>query len=332
MRDALRFLYFFIRFPALSFTAVLPLLGAASVSAYLGAADVLALVAVAVMFHVFAYVLNDVVDLPLDRYDVWRTDYPLVRQSVQPEWALCVALVQVPLAFLATAAMDASPAAHGALIAAMALMTVYDLWGKRCAVPLLTDAVQATAWCALMLYGALVAGTPGAVTALLATHLFIYVMMINGVHGSVRDLASDWRGGARTTAIFFGVRPREQGGVVLPRRFVAYAWSLQAALVGVTLARLVRPASTGCEGVGPVVWSLSVGLTLFAALVPAIAIRLSAEASKLGLAGTLHLVASLGVLVCLYGISMSGAAVAAVLVLYSVPILAMWAHNGTTWG
>jgi 4-hydroxybenzoate polyprenyltransferase len=332
MPDALRFLYFFIRIPALSFTAVLPLLGAGSVSAHLGAAHVLALVAVAVMFHVFAYVLNDVVDLPLDRIDVWRTDYPLVRQSVQPERALLVALVQVPLAFVATAAMGASLAAYAALAAAVALMTVYDLWGKRCAVPLLTDAVQATAWCALMLYGALVAGTPGPVTALLAAHLFIYVMMINGVHGGVRDLAGDWRGGARTTAIFFGARPHEQVGVVLPRRFVSYAWSLQAALVGVTLVRLA-PASTGGEGVGPVVvWVASLGLTLITVLVPAIAVRRSADGPRLGLAGTLHLVASLGVLVCLYGISMNGAAVAAVLVLYSVPILAMWAHNGTTWG
>lgn len=332
MPEALRFLYFFIRFPALSFTAVLPLLGAASVTMHLSPAQVLALVAVAVMFHIFAYVLNDVVDLPLDRIDVWRTDYPLVRQSVQPERALLVALVQVPLVFVATAAMGASLAAHAALAAAVALMTVYDLWGKRCPVPLVTDAVQATAWCGLMLYGALSAGTPGSVTALLAAHLFVYVMMINGIHGSVRDLASDWRGGARTTAIYLGARPREHGGVVLPRRFVAYAWSLQGALVGITLARLLRSASTGGEGVGPVVWTSSLGLTLAAVLVPAVAVRFAAHGPKLGLAGTLHLVASLGVLICLYGISMNGATVAVVLFLYSVPLLAMWAHNGSTWG
>lgn len=332
MRKALRFLYFFIRFPALSFTALLPLVGAGSVTPHVSLSRALALLAVAVMFHIFAYVLNDVVDLPLDRTDVWRADYPLVRQAVHPGWALLIALVQVPLALLTTFAMGWGLAAHAALAAALALMAVYNLWGKRCALPLVTDAVQAVAWCALMLYGALSSGTPGPVTGLLALHVFIYVMMINGVHGSLRDLANDWRGRARTTAIFLGARPGEQGGVLLPRPFVAYAWSLQAALVGVTLARLLRSASTGSEGVGPVAVASSLGLTLVSVLVPAIAIRMSADGPNLGLAGTLHLVASLGVLVSLYGLSMNGAAVATVLAVYSVPILAMWAHNGSTWG
>jgi hypothetical protein len=92
-------LYHFSRFSALGATAALPLLGAGSVSAQLTPRRATGLLAVASAFHLFAYLHNDICDLDLDRTQPRRRHYPLVRGAVQPELALGLALICVPLAF-----------------------------------------------------------------------------------------------------------------------------------------------------------------------------------------------------------------------------------------
>src|SRR5262249_3320173 len=57
--------YRFIRFTALGGTVILPLLGATSVTPQPKSSLVVGLIAVAVAYHCFAYVLNDFVDLPI---------------------------------------------------------------------------------------------------------------------------------------------------------------------------------------------------------------------------------------------------------------------------
>ncbi len=328
----LRAVYLFIRFPALSYTALLPLLGAGSVSPAFGVGHLLPLLAVAVMFHTFAYVINDLVDLPLDRTERWRADYPLVRRSITPDAALAVALLQVPGAFVTTWLMEWAAEAHVMLLTALSMMTVYNLWGKRCTVPLLTDAVQGVAWAAFVLYGAWTVGEPGVVSWLLSAHAFVFTVMINGVHGSLRDLANDWRCRARTTAIYLGARPAGESGIVLPRRFVAYVLVLQGAVVGITLMRLLHPWTGEPDGLGAVVPAVAMALTVLSLALPLAALRSLHDGPTLGVIGTLHLLLSQAVLALMYGAPLGGMVGLTVLVVFTVPILAMWAHNGATWG
>jgi 4-hydroxybenzoate polyprenyltransferase len=200
-------IYRFIRFSALGATAILPLLGAASVAPRIEPALLLGLLAAALLFHCFAYVLNDVIDLPIDRLEPQRATFPLVRGMVSPAQALAFALAQVPLAFALTAWLGGGPAAFGALALAFALMAVYNLWGKRAPFPPLTDLAQGLGWAALLVYGAALAGPPAPLTAALAAFEVVFILLINGVHGPLRDLANDLRCGARTTAILLGARP-----------------------------------------------------------------------------------------------------------------------------
>ena len=61
------------------FSGMLPLLGVATVFPAVSIMDIALLLLVALVFHNFAYLLNDVVDLPIDRTQPTRADYPLVR-------------------------------------------------------------------------------------------------------------------------------------------------------------------------------------------------------------------------------------------------------------
>jgi 4-hydroxybenzoate polyprenyltransferase len=92
----------FIRFAAFGFSVMLPLLGAATVTRHLSIPQTLGLIVVALNFHGFSFVFNDVIDLPIDRTQALRTQSPLVRGVIRPRQALVFALLQIPSALLIT--------------------------------------------------------------------------------------------------------------------------------------------------------------------------------------------------------------------------------------
>lgn len=227
------------------FSLLLPLLGAASVRRDLSTGDIASLAAIGLCFHVFAYVLNDVVDLPIDRTQPRRRHDPLVRGAIRPGQALALALATVPLGVAVTLAppLGAGGAAVLALLIGFGCMAIYDLYGKRAAFPPLTDAVQGVAWGSLVLVGARsVGGAATALTWLAAAHAALFILLINGIHGGLRDLPNDLARGARTTAIAFGARPRPDGGIDVPPAVVAFALTVTALVLAVDAAGLWRNA------------------------------------------------------------------------------------------
>ncbi len=249
-------LYHFSRFSALGATATLPLLGAGSVTAHLTPRRATGLLAVASAFHLFAYLHNDICDLDLDRTQPRRRHYPLVRGAVEPELALGLALACVPLAFALhtrLVAADACSPARGdariSLAAAFGAMAIYNRWGKACPFPPLTDLVQALGWAALLRYGALTMGRAlTTLTCLLMVYETLLILMVNGVHGALRDLENDAARGARTTALFLGAR-MEEGRLRLSRALLLYIVTLQAALLALPLWYLATRSGKGAGGV-----------------------------------------------------------------------------------
>lgn len=199
---------------------------------------------VGLAFHVFAYVLNDVVDLPIDRSEPRRSDFPLVTGRVSRSQALAVSVGCIPVG-LGLAALQGPIGAVAVLALAYGTMAVYDVWGKRSRLPVLTDLVQGLSWAALLWWAATATGQPRAMTAWLAGSIVVFILLANGVHGSLRDLANDLRCGARSTAIALGARPLAGGGVAAPPTLTWYAAVLHAlVIVGVGAAVLSDPTST----------------------------------------------------------------------------------------
>lgn len=281
----------FVRLSAVGGTLAMPLLGAASVSPSLPWGPGAAIVVVALGYHLFAYLLNDVVDLPIDRTEPRRAVSPLVRGTVSPALALAVGVGGLVVG-LGTAWVWGAGGGRAltVLVVAFALMAVYDVGGKRSAVPWLLDVVQGLGWASLFLYGAAVRGPWTPLTWWLFAFWAGFIVLANGVHGGLRDLANDARCGARSTAIVMGARADADGRLVIPRRTVAYAWTLHGGLVAVVLgawafgglshgfwtraATLAAVAGLGCVGA----WTL------------AGAVDADGEPAALRLAGTLHLV------------------------------------------
>ena len=341
--------YLTIRVSALGFTLVLPLVGAASVAAGHGDTRVGAgvgarvdawvdawvdipigvLMLVALSFHVFAYVLNDVVDLWLDRHEPLRADSPLVQGAIGRGGLLVLAWAQVPIAFGLALLHGAHGAALVMLLFAFAAMTVYDLYGKRCRWPLLTDAVQSVGWCALLVVGAWWRGPEWPpFTGWLAAYVFCCVMLVQGVHGGLRDLANDLRGGARTTAVWLGARPGAGSGIEVSRAVAAYAVLLQGGLWATALATLASvPNNTG-SGAAPALVIVALA-TATGALV--LAYRRRTDRRRLIAAGAWNIVCTLLVLPALVLPVLTLAEAGTLVAALGLPIAAMLVYNGAHW-
>src|SRR6187551_13624 len=93
VRDGLEF----IRISALGASVLIAALGAVSTSSPAAGGTILAVALIGVLFHVFAYVLNDVIDLDLDRTEPRRAQMPLVIGIVSPAQGIAVAIGCVAL-------------------------------------------------------------------------------------------------------------------------------------------------------------------------------------------------------------------------------------------
>lgn len=222
-----------VRFHFFGFSSSVALMGLASVEPSPSLRQVLVVLASTLAFHVFAYVQNDVIDLDIDRTEALRRDDMLVTGRIKPMHAMAAALLQLPLSLALLWWSGAPLACLVVVIAGFALMTVYNVYGKRCPFPPLTDFVQGVAWGTLALSAALSTGRSASwLTLLAASHGCGFLFLINGVHGGLRDLGNDLACGMRTTAIHFGAEPLAGGGARSSRALQTFAWIAWALLVG----------------------------------------------------------------------------------------------------
>lgn len=321
----------FVRFALLGGTLVIALLGAGSAAGQVSAVALLWLVVGATGFHNFTYVLNDLIDLPIDRTEPRRAESPLVRGTVRPWQAVLFMLLQVPIPFVMTAVLGGGWQAYGVLAAAFLLMAIYDIWGKS-TFPLLTDFAQGVSWGCLGLWAALAVGSQATLlTWVLFAYLLIYIMLINGVHGSLRDLSNDSRYAVRSTAATFGARV-EGAGIYVPQRLKQYTRLLQLLLWLIIGWSLLG----NWFGYRPLVWGITVALEVVLALLcwwwMNRALSAADERQQMLANGGLHLMAAFAALVVLFWGYMGMGTAAVLTLLFIVPMLThAWIRRAVGW-
>lgn len=214
------------------YTAVLPLIGAGTANGSVNGWQVIGLLGTAVAYHLYAYLLNDLIDLPLDKTQPSRQNYPLVSGLVTVRQVRIWVAVQLPVLLLFWWVIAGNGSALLCLAWAVGGMTLYNFVGKRSPLPPLTDLVQGSSWAAFLLFGAFAVGAPTPQTWMAAGFIIVYILLVNGINSSLRDLANDFAFGARTTAIWLGARPFPPDQFAIPNRLriYAYFWQFVATL------------------------------------------------------------------------------------------------------
>ena len=124
---------------------------------------------------------------------------------------------------------------------AFLLMTIYDLWGKRFVIPPITDFIQGVGWGMLILFGATaVSDQINLLTGSVILFIIVYILLVNGVNGALRDFENDKVHHARTTPIWFGVEALAEQKRQLPMLFRIYALCLQILLLAIGLNPLLK--------------------------------------------------------------------------------------------
>lgn len=184
-----------------------------------------------VLFHYAGVLVNDAMDVDVDRLTVRRHRSPIVNGEVSPTVGLAAGLACVAGALAA--------AKSGLLAGAVGAMLLYNLAGKRLWIPLVMDLVQGTGWGLFVLWAA--SGGPiGAGQLVVAAAVTVYMAQVNAVHGGVRDAMVDADAGRHTTALLLGVTGTPDGGVRLPVRMRAVAYAFQTGLIVLTVAWVLR--------------------------------------------------------------------------------------------
>lgn len=325
--------YQFTRFAVIGCSVIFPILGAATAPERVSVQQALLLAVVAISFHVFAYVLNDVIDLPIDRTEPLRAADPLVRGVIRPRTALAIALAQLPLMYALTASVSGTFRSYATLSFGIVGMSIYNWYGKRTRAPFLTDVVQGIAWTCLAAYGAsFAAGGFTRSTALLAAAIVVYIVMINGVHGALRDLGNDHSAGARTTAMLLGARHDGSASLTIPPALQFYAALLQIALIAVCGVLLADAWNTSTA----VMRYASATALLIVALASVFLLLTAARRAhdKWGMvsAGMFHLFISFATLMVPLVPKMSASVLVLVVGAYVLPVAVMLIRFGVRWG
>lgn len=158
-------------------------------------------------YHLFYCWINDLADLKIDRTNPSRSVGFLVEGLISPRNFLILSLIQIPILFFMTYMSRVGNASYLFLAIALILMTVYNVYGKKCKFPFITDAAQGASWSAFILYAATLNGSfPSYETFVIALYFFCFITLINGIHGTLRDLHNDQKHGAKTMSLFLGAR------------------------------------------------------------------------------------------------------------------------------
>ena len=315
-------LYLFTRFSVIGFSAMLPLFGAATAVGRLTVAQIIGLLGIGITFHCFAYVLNDVIDLPVDRKEPLRADYPLVRGVVSRSTALAFALLQIPIAYVLLAVLGGTGLAYMWLTLSLVFLAAYNCWGKRCFCPFLTDFVQGCGWSALAICGAsALSQTVWPLMLVPFVFFTVYVIMINGVHGSLRDLPNDFAQGVRSMAIQLGSRPKTNGGVYVSRRLKVYALVLQVLLSSVAILPVMYSWLSYRSMVSITAGILTVAVLILAFSLLIVAAMPGITRTRAMTVGFFHMIVVPVAMITLFSDRMGSQLVSITLLVYVVPYL-----------
>jgi 4-hydroxybenzoate polyprenyltransferase len=210
-------------------TAVAPVLGALSMwnigSLELWKVGILFLIGG--LSHIYGFVINDVIDIRLDKLSKDLTARPLVRGSITRRAAVMFAvscmIVSFLLSFVFYSELFRFLVLAGILLVAYFLATIYNITSKR--YPGM-DLVLACAIFFLILFGAWTIGAPTGLAYIVGLIGGLQVLFMNMINGAIKDIDHDKEGSANTVAIRLGAQVHS-GMMVLPFSFKAIGYLIE---------------------------------------------------------------------------------------------------------
>ncbi len=214
-------------------TAVAPVLGALSMwnVGTLSFLKLFILFIIGGLAHAYGFVLNDVIDIRVDKLSKDLSARPLVRGSITRRRATFFALSCMICSLLLSLIFFSELVWYIVLILilliAYFLATVYDFASKK--YPGM-DLFVASAVFFLILFGAATIGTPTMLSYIVALIGGLQVLFMNMINGAIKDIDHDKQGSANTIAIRLGANVHA-GIIALPLSFKTMGYLIEIARI-----------------------------------------------------------------------------------------------------
>jgi 4-hydroxybenzoate polyprenyltransferase len=176
--------------------------------------------------HIFEFVLNEYIDLEVDKRSPDLAEKPLVSGTVTPQTALGVVYISLIFSYILSIAFFFDIWSLIMLSLSFVFGAIYDIYGKRFAGSDFTLALWIFFFC---LFGASIQSIDfTGVLYLVAGLGFFQILFNNAIEGGLKDADHDAAAGAKTLAHTLGVRVYGKK-LSIPKTFKVSSYSIKIA-------------------------------------------------------------------------------------------------------
>lgn len=226
-----------LRLQTAAATATTPLLGAL----VMGQRDLFSLVIlffIGILYHIYGFVLNEYVDVEVDKKSAHLRKKPLVSGNIKIEHALYITVGSLALSCILIIIFFPTIYPISFFLLALLLGGIYDVFGKK--IPG-CDLILGLGFFSLCLSGASTISTNfTTVTFIVCFIYFFQIVFNNAIEGGLKDVEHDYLAGAKTLAITMGVTIKK-GRIAVSNLFIAFAYGLRMIFIGFIIYLIIQP-------------------------------------------------------------------------------------------
>ncbi|HUT00667.1 MAG TPA: UbiA family prenyltransferase [Candidatus Thermoplasmatota archaeon] len=222
-------------------TAVTPIVG----SLVMGQQDIvhlLVLFLIGFLYHIYGFVLNEYVDVEVDRKSRDLQKKPLISNIIPKGYALFISLLSGACSCLLTLYFFPSVLPLLFLLFAILLGGIYDVYGKK--IPG-SDFILGLGFFFMCLMGAsTVSHEFTTVTYIVCCIYFVHIVFNNAVEGGLKDVDHDTIGSAKTLATRMGVTV-QNNRLKVTKTFAVFSISIKIIFIGLIVSLWLQPEIRG---------------------------------------------------------------------------------------
>jgi len=218
-----------LRLPGIGGLAIPPVIGAITVGMY-DLYNLAIVFIIGALAALFGFILNDIVDVEVDKLSDELKGKPLVNGDISTKTAIGICVFFMLLTFLLLFYLwfneTLTYLKFGALlciILAGILGSIYDLYGKQFVG---SDFLVAISMALIFLFGALAFGEPTTITWIIFVLTFNNLLHMNAVEGGLKDADHDYKKGVKNIALTSGVQVRGEN-ITIPLSFKAFGMGIR---------------------------------------------------------------------------------------------------------
>jgi len=220
----------FLRIPGLGGLAIPPVIGALTVNPNIDLFYLILLFLIGSLAAIYGFVLNDYVDIEVDKLSNELKGRPLVSGEISQKKAVGICIFCVFFAFLLIFILFYGKVIEGYIFAAvisislaLILGSIYDFHSKDF---IGSDILVSISVSLVFLFGALSIGEPTLFTWIIFILTFNNLLHMNAIEGGIKDAEHDKKYGVKNIALKSGVIVSNKN-IIIPKKFKALSFGIR---------------------------------------------------------------------------------------------------------